>query len=298
MSTEVSNIDDLLTESMSSSMPSTPESSYEEHEDETDLSHEEPETQYEEDSNEPEDKRTLKEESNDEEKKEPEYDDYGNTKAPPRTYTQEEVNEMFRMRNKNKSPQEQEYLKQQMNLENESKNFEYNPESEESWETQLENFVEKTISKINQKDAQKRQMAQDEARQSEFEDKFTQGMNRFNDFREVVGSQPITDPMTHALRGLSDPAAFIYAASKRHPQELARISQLQDPISQIVEMGKLEERMKKGAQSSKAPRPVSKSRDDAGMPTQQKKKEPTIEDLIARSDAKRKQQLNQRRGNR
>jgi len=72
--------------------------------------------------------------------------------------------------------------------------------------------------------------------------------------------------MTYALRGLPDPAAFIYAASKRHPQELARISQIGDPAAQIMEMGRLEERMRKSAPSTKAPRPVSKSRDDASMP--------------------------------
>jgi hypothetical protein len=102
--------------------------------------------------------------------------------------------------------------------------------------------------------------------------------------------------MTYALRGLSDPAAFIYAASKRHPQELARISQIADPAAQIMEMGRLEERMRKAPVGTKAPKPISKTRDEGGLPAQAKKKEQTIEDLIAHSDAKRRAQLQQKRG--
>jgi hypothetical protein len=240
------------------------------------------------------------EEPEEKEETERDYDDYGNTKAPPKTYTEEEVNDrinkavrerLARGNNQNPQPTAQQVAKQ-------AEGFEYNPDSSEPWEAQLEKFVEKTVSKIGQKQAQQQQQARDEAHQAEFEDKFTRGMSRFSDFREVVASQPVTDPMTYALRGLADPAAFIYAASKRHPQELSRISQIADPATQIMEMGRLEERMRKTAPSTKAPKPVSRSRDDAAMPVTQKKKEPTIEDLIAKSDAKRKAQFNQKRGGR
>lgn len=299
MATEVSNIDDLLMGGSSPSIPATPESRYEEQP-------ETPDTSYGDiDSPEP-DARDL--ESPQEEHEEPEaeepkereedYDDYGNTKTPPKTYTEEEVNErinkavrerLSRGDNKNQQPTQQQVAQQ-------AQGFEYNPDSEESWEGQLEKFVERTVSKIGQKQAQQQQQARDEQVQADFEDKFSRGMNRFSDFRDVVGSQPVTDPMTYALRGLPDPAAFIYAASKRHPQELSRISQIQDPAAQIMEMGRLEERMRKAAPSTKAPRPVSKSREDSSLPVKGKKTEPSIEDLIAKSDAKRKQQLNQKRG--
>ena len=121
-------------------------------------------------------------------------------------------------------------------------------------------------------------------------------MDRFSDFKDVVGSQPITDPMTYALRGMNDPSAFIYAASKRAPQELQRISNISDPYVQMVEMGKLEERMRKTPMTTKAPRPVSKTVDNSSIPVQQKKGEPSIEDLIAHADAKRRAQLTSRRG--
>jgi hypothetical protein len=305
MATETSNIDDLLMGGTTPSIPPTSESkedysvSDDAPENDLDIPEREPHDDFystpeeraaEED--EPEEKEVKEHEE-----KEADYDDYGNTKAPPKTYTEEEVNErinkavrerLARGDNKNQQPTQQQVAQQ-------AQGFEYNPDSEESWEGQLEKFVERTVSKISQKQAQQQQQARDEQVQAEFEDKFSRGMNRFSDFREVVGSQPVTDPMTYALRGLPDPAAFIYAASKRHPQELSRISQIQDPAAQIMEMGRLEERMRKAAPGTKAPKPVSKSRDDSGLPVKGKKTEPTIEDLIAKSDAKRQALLNQKR---
>jgi hypothetical protein len=122
-------------------------------------------------------------------------------------------------------------------------------------------------------------------------------MGRFGDFHDVVGSQPVTDAMTLALRGVSDPAAFIYAASKRHPAELQRISQIKDPYSQIVEMGKLEERMKKQPVQTKAPRPIGRNTEDAPMVTTKKKStEPSIEELIAQSEKKKMSMMKQKRG--
>jgi hypothetical protein len=298
MATETSNIDDLLVTGATPSTPPTPESAYDEPKEVQEHNYgdiESPEQDArdleapQEEPDEPEDEKP--------EKKEPDYDDYGNTKTPSKTYTEEEVNERInkavRERLARGNAQNQQTTNQQ--IEQQTKSFDYDPDSNDSWETQLEQFVEKAVSKIGQKQAQEQQRARDEQVQAEFEDKFTRGMSRFSDFREVVGAQPVTDPMTYALRGLSDPAAFIYAASKRHPQELSRIAQIADPAAQIMEMGRLEERMRKTAPGTKAPKPVSRSRDDAAMPTTQKKKEPTIEELIAKSEAKKRAILNQRR---
>jgi len=301
MATEFGNIDDMLMGGTSSLTPPTPESKPEEElqQGPDDIYQEsEPQESHDDHTSEPDEESDPEESPEDDHKKEPDYDDYGNAKTPSKTYTEDEVNErinkairerLARGNNQNQQPTQQQVAQQ-------AQGFEYNPDSEESWEGQLEKFVEKTVSKIGQKQAQQQQQARDEAHQAEFEDKFTRGMGRFSDFREVVGSQPVTDPMTYALRGLSDPAAFIYAASKRHPQELARISQIQDPAAQIMEMGRLEERMKKSAPGTKAPKPISKTREDGSMPVKSKKTEPSIEDLIAKSDAKRKAQLNQKRG--
>ncbi len=306
MATEYASIDDML---MGGSAPSTPPTSESKEdyvepndapENDNEISERDPKEDF---YSTPEERAGTDDEPDEPEAKESkekdaDYDDYGNAKTPSKTYTEEEVNErinkairerLARGNNQNQQPTQQQVAQQ-------AEGFEYNPDSSEPWEAQLEKFVEKTVSKIGQKQAQQQQQAKDHAQQAEFEDKFSRGMNRFGDFREVVGSQPVTDPMTYALRGLADPAAFIYAASKRHPQELSRISQIQDPAAQIMEMGRLEERMRKSPTGTKAPKPVSKSRDDGSIPVTTKKKEPTIEDLIANADAKRKVQLNQRRG--
>ena len=131
---------------------------------------------------------------------------------------------------------------------------------------------------------------QEEAQvQQEFESKFREGMGRFNDFVDVIDSLPfqITNPMTLATRAMADPAAFLYAAAKRNPQELERIAKLRDPYAQMTEIGKLEERMRKNKPTTKAPRPLSRSNDDGGMPAPKKSKEPSIEDLIAKADQKK-----------
>jgi len=91
---------------------------------------------------------------------------------------------------------------------------------------------------------------------------------------------------------MTDPAAFLYAASKRHAPELQRIANLTDPYAQVLEMGRLEERMKKNRAVSSAPRPIASTRDDSSMTTHKSDKQPSIEDMIAASDAKRSAQLN------
>jgi hypothetical protein len=174
--------------------------------------------------------------------------------------------------------------------------FNYNPDSEQGWQQQLESFVEQTFTKINQRQASQAQQQREMEAHNEFQERFANGMDRFTDFKEVVGAQPITDPMTLALRGVNDPAAFVYAASKRHPAELQRISQLGDPYAQMVEMGKLEERMRKTKSATNAPKPLGRTREDAGMPVAKKQDGDSIEDLIARADAKKRAQLTARRG--
>jgi hypothetical protein len=295
MATETSSIDELLVSEITSTRPAAPETQYEP-EDET---YDEPvsgnaSNDVSEDSqDEGEEEPSEQDASEESPSKEREVDDYGNAKKAPRTYSEEEVNEMFRKRFKNQAPEVQQQMQQQQA---QGTGFEYNPESTESWQTQLEQFVEATISKVSQKQVQAQHQQREAQAQMEFEDKFTRGMERFSDFRDVVGAAQIDDPMTYALRGMNDPAAFIYAAAKRQPQELSRISNIQDPYAKMVEMGKLEERMRKTAASTSAPRPITRAREDGSMPINNAKKEASIEDLIAKSDAKRRAQLVAKRG--
>lgn len=302
MATETSSIDDLLSASMSQhSQPVT-----ESHQ------NEEPTTDYESldesvtEIKEPESMANVEdqegssyEDNNEESTPEKQYDDYGNEKPTPRTYTEDEVNErvnkairerLARGKNQNAQQPTQQQMQQQ------ASGFEYNAESEEGWQQQLEQFVEQTFNKISQKQLQQQQMQREQEAEQVFVEKFTSGMDKFSDFKQVVGSQPITDPMTMALRGINDPASFIYAASKRHPEELQRISKLQDPYSQILEIGRLEERMRKTSQGTNAPRPIGRTKEDSPIKFKEKDKEPSIEDLIAKSEAKRMAKIKQFRG--
>ena len=225
-------------------------------------------------------------------------DEYGNEKPAPRQYSQEEadeyVNRMVRERlariERNAQPPTPQQVQQAQQA-----GFQYNAESGEDWQQQLAAFTEQVIVQREQRQMQQAHQMREDREKAEFHHKFQAGMGRFPDFVDAVGSQPITDYMTEALSGIKDPAAFIYAASKRMPQELERISKIQGKAAQMVEMGKLEERMKQVKPATKAPKPISRTQEDMTIKHSTDKKEPTIEELIAKEDAKRRALQAQRR---
>jgi hypothetical protein len=286
MATETSNIDDLLMGVKTNTQPETPESAGEYAEDTPEL----------EQNEEPESPDIQEDEQEEEENPKQELDDYGNTKQNAKTYTEEEVNERINKAIRDRlSRGNQQQQPNQQQIQQQAQGFEHDPNSSDDWQKQLETFVEQTVSRMTQKQTQQQQQALEQQAQFEFETKFTNGIEKFGDFRDVVGAQPITDPMTYALRGMKDPAAFIYAASKRQPEELQRISNIQDPYAQIVEMGKLEERMRKNAPATNAPRPISRTKEDSGLPASSKKKELSIDDLLTQADAKKRSMMEKRR---
>lgn len=165
--------------------------------------------------------------------------------------------------------------------------FEYNPDNESTWQQQLTDFVKQTVSSMHTDEVKKTREIQDQNAEREFHQKFTKGMDRFQDFRDVVGKLPMDDDMTRSLRGMSDPSAFIYAAAKRQPGEIERIAKLPDRYARMVEMGKLEERMRRNKPSTKTPRPLGRTKEDATTKVQPKQKDTTGDDLLAKADAKR-----------
>ncbi len=212
-------------------------------------------------------------------------DEYGND-APvekEKLYTQDEVNERI-----NKAVRERlERMERNQAAQQPTQSQQQSQAAAEGddWESQLRQFVRNEHATYLQEQQQHAQAMREQLLQQQFEQKLVSGMGRFNDFHEVVSAQPITDAMTTALRGVTDPAAFIYAASKRHGAELERIAKIPDAYSQMVEMGKLEERMKKSKATTSAPRPASKEGEDMARVTP--KEVPTrIEDLIAESEAR------------
>jgi len=176
-------------------------------------------------------------------------DEYGNPVEKPKVYTEEEVNRMMRERfSRGKYSEQPQHVQQQ--IKQEAKDFQPDPNSEESWETQLEGFVERTLEKRQAKVADQQWRENEARKQADFEAKFTTGMQKYSDFHKVVEGKPITNDMLLATRTLDNPAAFIYGASKLHPQELDRIARLDDPFVRAAEVGRLHERMVKERKAS------------------------------------------------
>jgi hypothetical protein len=159
----------------------------------------------------------------------------------------------------------------------------------ENWESQLKDIIKQTNAEIEQEKAQRAWQQQEAQTQSEFEVKFSQSMGKYKDFSEVVTGKPITNSMMMAARSMTDPAAFIYAACKQQPKEIERIAQLNDPIAQTVEIGRLEEKMKKARQITSSPKPASKISGDMVDETPRQ----SIDQLI-NQHAKSKIMLNRR----
>jgi hypothetical protein len=200
-------------------------------------------------------------------------DEYGNPVEKPKTYTEEEVQRMIRERLARGRHAEQ--PTQQQVQQAASDGFQADPNSDETWEAQLEQFIEKTIDKRQQKQTEKEWRAQEAAKQAEFESKFSTGMNKYQDFHQVVQGKPITDSMMMATRNLENPAAFIYAACKIHPGEIERISRIPDSASQAMEIGRLDAAMRKqSSQVSSAAKPIPMVKGD--MPVKQME-QPSLE---------------------
>lgn len=238
----------------------------------------------------------VKERTRDDREETLEIDEYGNEKPRMPRGVEERLARKDRQYQQEVAQRDQEIAQLRAQLANQGaskevqqavKDFKYDADQEAGWEQQLSNFVKNTVNNMHTEEKTKQRQAQEQHQEREFHKKFTQGMDRFSDFRQVVQNQPIDDAMTLALRGMNDPSAFIYAASKRQPQELERISKLADPYARMVEMGKLEERMRRAKPTTKAPRTLGRTRDDTTARVTPKQKEMTGDDLLAKADAKR-----------
>ncbi len=286
--TEVSNIDDVLASSYKPAVESKLEPEPEQEPD-----YDEPEPLAAESEPEPEEPETQQEAKP--------VDDYGNERPVENEVIRERLRKQAESMER-RHQAELDNLRQQLSQQGASpqvqqaaKDFEYDANAQGDWQQQLKEFVKHTVTSMTQEQAQAQQKANDYRMQKEFETKFQKGMDNFNDFVEVVGGYNITDAMTVATRSLQDPAAFLYAAAKREPQELERISKLHDPYAQIREIGRLEERMRKNKSTTNAPRPINRLSEDATTPAPKKSKEPSIEQLIAASEKKKMDQLRARR---
>lgn len=213
-------------------------------------------------------------------------DDYGNeVPRKEKIYTQSEVENMIRERiSRIKSRDGESFNANPQYGQQASHAFEqhYNPNSSDNWEVQLEQFIDSTLAKREQKIAHENWKRQEQEHQSQFEMKFNSGAAKYSDFDQVLYGKPLTPQMILATRGMQDPAAFVYAAAKTQPQELDRISKIYDPMTQAVELGKLEERMRKArSATSAAPRPINAPKGDMVDTTQRTR---NIDDKIRQDE--------------
>lgn len=218
---------------------------------------EEPEEEKEIASEESKDKQeTL---SQDEPAESDELDEYGTKVGKKKLYTEEEVNRMMRDRFKRGRTSEE----QQQDIKDIAKDFTPDPNSNEEWETQLGSFIDKHLDSRNRVAQEKEWKAREEQSMAEFEVKFSEGMTKYKDFQSVIANKPISQAMMLSTRSMENPAAFIYAACKQQPKEVARIAEIADPMAQAVEMGRLEEKMRKARIVPSSPKPAKQISGDA-----------------------------------
>ncbi len=208
-------------------------------------------------------------------------DEYGNPIEKPRIYTEEEVQSIIndRMARSRMAIKQQPPTPQQ--VQKAADDFKADPNSEESWEVQLNSFIDRRL-ETKQKEVMERQWQQQESqKQADFEAKFNSGMSKYQDFEQVVSkaAPSITTGMMLATRSLDNPAAFIYGAAKLHPAELERISKINDAYVQAAEVGRLHERMvKQRGNVSNAPRPIEAPKGD--LPNKVINPQPSLDQRI------------------
>lgn len=201
------------------------------------------------------------------EKEEPNIDDYGNPIGKTKMYSEDEVNKMMRERFTRGNHNQQPNQHQQNIIDQKAKEFTPDPANADDWDKQLKEFVKETFNELKDNEKQENWKRQEQENQSKFEEKFSTAAKRYNDFETVVSSTPVTSAMMLGIRSFDNPAAFIYTACKNSPQEIARISKLSDPYAQVVEMGKLEERLRRVKSGTSAPRPLKMVRGDVSSKT-------------------------------
>jgi hypothetical protein len=293
----ISNIDELLMGGNSNQQPAPPEEQYQDEPETIDkLESEDVDSAGEQEQDEHDDKFNDEDEQvdNDDDKpKKPalEVDDYGNEQEPENEAIRDRLSRQAR-----KHQAEIDSLRAQLaqqgasqQVQNAAKDFEYDPSEGGDWQQQLASFVKQTVTSMTNEKQESQQRNEEAQAQSQFESKFREGMNNFNDFSDVINNLPfqISNPMTLATRAMDNPAAFLYAAAKRNPQELERISKLRDPYVQMTEMGRLEERMRRNKPTTKAPRPLARPQEDSTTKVVKKVVDKSGDDLLASADAKR-----------
>jgi hypothetical protein len=141
-----------------------------------------------------------------------------------------------------------------------AKDMNANPADSEAWMTELENVIVETIEKKERNKQVEIMKQKENSIQAQFEDRFNTGMAKYSDYWKVVNSVGEIKPhMLIATRSMEKPADFLYAAAKFHPDKLKEIAGMDDPYGQMMEIGRLDERMRKASTNiTKAPAPIKR----------------------------------------
>ena len=186
----ISNIDDLLLGGKTSQHPETPENqsletAQEIEEVDAEIPKSEEDTRNEDNFN--ADEAHPEDESGDKPKKD--YDDYGNVKEPENEVIRERLARQARKHEAEINALREQLAAQGANqqIQQAAKDFEFDPDAKGDWQHQLATFVKQTVNSMGQEQEQQ-QIRQEEAKvQQEFEGKFRIGMNKFDDFSDVIG---------------------------------------------------------------------------------------------------------------
>lgn len=237
-------------------------------------------------------------------KPEPEANEYGLEAEAPKTYTKAEMdayaNQIVRdrlARLERNSGQQATPQQVQQHAQATQQGFQYDENSTLGWEQQLEQFVMQVADKREQTKAEQLKQAVEQVKLQEFESKFKSGMSKFNDYHEVVGRFDIKDDMLLAASDIRDPAALFYAAAKRMPDELEKISRMESDYARAAAIGRLDEKLRKQAvKVSNAPKPVSQTKGDTTNSYQAKPVQSNeLDDLLVADQKSRVAQMNARR---
>lgn len=229
--------------------------------------------------------------------------EYGLEVEAPKTYSKAEMDEYANrlMRDRvarfERNQQQAQSPTQQQQVQAAQQGFQYDENSNQDWQQQLETFVMQVADKREQSREAQFQKAVEQESMQRFETKFKQGMDKFNDYHTVLAGKQVTDAMLMAASEISDPAALFYAAAKRMPDELAKIKDIKNPYAQAMAIGQLDAKLRKeSVKVSNAPKPISPSKADSTTVYAPKEKSSNeLDDMLVSDNKKRVAQLNARR---
>jgi len=227
--------------------------------------------------------------------------EYGLETEAPKTYTKAEMDEyanrLMRERVARFERNNQQQPTQQQQQQAAQQGFQYDENSTQDWQQQLEQFFDQAADRREQRKAEALQVAVQQEEMQQLGTKFQSGMRKFDDYHAVLAGKKVTDAMVMAASDINDPAALFYAAAKRMPDELAKIAEIKSPYAQAAAIGRLDEKLRKASvKVSSAPKPISPTKTDTTTAFQPKQTSGNeLDDLLLADKKSRLASISSRR---